>query len=267
MKKFRSAVIGYWKEYGRHTLPWRQTRDPYAILVSEMMLQQTQVDRVIPYFERWMKMFQTPEKLARAPLQTILREWSGLGYNRRAKFLHDATKLIVDKYGGKVPQDFAALRALPGIGEYTAKAVRVFAFNEPEILIETNIRSAFIHHFFSKKSPTMKRSYSTSSTYVDDKQILPQIAKVIERQDPRTIYAALMDYGAHLKKTHPNPSRRSRHHVKQSKFEGSLRQVRGAILKAYARGEDVTGLRNPYVEKFDEAISALKKDGLLSPHA
>ncbi len=252
---FRRRVLVYFKKRGRAHLPWRKTRDPYAILVSEIMLQQTQVDRVIPYFNRWMKKFPTPKALARAKLIDVLKEWSGLGYNRRAKFLHDTAKGIVAKHSGKVPRDFAALLALPGVGDYTAKAVRVFAFNEPEALIETNVRSVFIHHFYTNV---------LQKTAIADKELFPIIQKAVDRQDPRTFYAALMDYGSHLKALHPNPSRRSKHHTKQSKFEGSLRQVRGAILRAHARGEDITDLRSPYIKHFDEAIRSLQKDGLLS---
>jgi A/G-specific adenine glycosylase len=231
------------------------------------MLQQTQVDRVIPYFDRWMKKFPTPEKLARAKLVDVLREWSGLGYNRRAKFLHNSAKEIVAKHGGKVPQDFAALLALPGVGDYTAKAVRVFAHNEPEVLIETNVRAVFLHHFFSYgKARKTLRSFSEAGPLIHDKQLLPLISHALKDQDPRTFYAALMDYGSHLKALHPNPSRRSKHHTKQSKFEGSLRQVRGAILRAHARGENITDLRSPYIERFDEALASLVRDGLVKGH-
>ncbi len=216
------------------------------------MLQQTQVDRVVPYFNRWMKKYPTPRALARAKLIDVLRQWSGLGYNRRAKYLHDAAKEIVAKHGGKIPRDFAALLELPGVGDYTAKAVRVFAFNEPDVLIETNVRAVFLHHFFPR------------SKNVSDAKLLPLIEKTLKGQVPRIWYAALMDYGSHLKAQHPNPSRRSKHHAKQSKFEGSLRQVRGAILRAHARGENNTDLRSPYGVKFDEALESLVREGLIS---
>ena len=188
------------------------------------MLQQTQVDRVVPYFERWMRVFPTIESLGRAPLAKVLREWSGLGYNRRAKLLRECAKEIVGKHGGKVPKDFAALKALPGIGPYTASAVRVFAFNQPDVLIETNIRSAFLHHIFPH------------TRNVDDRRICVYAKKAAKGQNPRTWNAALMDYGSFLKKTHPNPSRRSKHHIRQSPFEGSVRKVRGAILRKLLDG-------------------------------
>ena len=115
------------------------------------MLQQTQVDRVIPKYRSFLKKFKTVQVLARAPLGEVLREWQGLGYNRRAKMLHEAAKVIVTNYGGKVPTLYSELVSLPGIGDYTAKAVRVFAWNEPEVLIETNVRSVFLYYFFDKK--------------------------------------------------------------------------------------------------------------------
>jgi A/G-specific adenine glycosylase len=189
------------------------------------MLQQTQVERVIPYFERWMKRFPTPQKLANASLGDVLKEWNGLGYNRRGKLLRECAKEIVETHSGKVPKDFAALVDLPGIGPYTAGAIRAFAFDEKQVFIETNIRAALIHHFFPK------------SKKVDDKKLVPILtACLIDVKSAREWYSALMDYGTHIKKTNPNPSRRSKHHVKQSRFEGSLRQVRGAILRQLLKG-------------------------------
>ncbi len=202
------------------------------------MLQQTQVDRVIPYFTKWMKKFPTVQSLAKAPLSDVLKEWSGLGYNRRAKLLRECAKEIVEKHGGKVPKDFSALVGLPAIGPYTAGAIRAFAFNEPEVFIETNIRAALIHHFFPR------------SKKVPDTKLIPILKLLLLNPDSLTIgtdsqtvgigsrewYSALMDYGAHIKKTNPNPSRRSTHHTRQSPFEGSLRQYRGIILRRLLDG-------------------------------
>ena len=249
MGDFKAQVYTYYKAHGRHTLPWRKTRDPYKILVSEIMLQQTQVDRVIPYYRNFMKKYPTAKALASTSLAAVLTEWSGLGYNRRAKFLFQAA-VEAEKNGG-IPREYDALRALPGIGDYTAKAVRVFAFNEPEALIETNVRAVFIHHFF----PRTKK--------VEDKKLLPIIEKALKGQSPREWYAALMDYGSHLKRLHPNPSRRSKHHTKQAKFEGSLRQVRGAILKAHTNGASLAGVRRKHAEQFEQAFQSLVRDGLM----
>lgn len=252
MRAFRSRVMEYWKRSGREHLPWRHTKDPYVILVSEIMLQQTQADRVIPFFTRFIARFPTPAALARAPLSLVLRHWSGLGYNRRAKFLHEAAKRIVSEHGGMLPRTYEGLRALPGIGEYTAKAVRVFAYGEPESLIETNVRTVFLHHFFPR------------GRSVSDARLMPLIARAIEGQDPRTWYAALMDYGTYLKATRPNPSRKSKHHVKQKPFEGSLRQARGKILRAFLAGAPVSSVRTELGARFAPALASLEKEGLLA---
>jgi A/G-specific adenine glycosylase len=157
----------------------------------------------------------------------------------------------VAQHEGKVPRGYDDLRALPGIGHYTANAVRVFAWNEPETLIETNVRAVFIHHFYPR------------GRAVSDARLLPLIAEAVEGQDPRTWYAALMDYGTFLKAMHPNPSRKSRHHTKQSKFEGSLRQARGEILRAAVRGESLEAVRTRFRDTFDRARVALEKEGLI----
>lgn len=216
-----------------------------------MMLQQTQVPRVVGKYQEFLTAFPTVSSLARAPLADVLRVWSGLGYNRRAKYLHDAAKAVVESYAGKMPEEYATLRKLPGIGDYTAKAVRVFAFNEPEVLVETNVRSVFLHHFFPR------------SKQVNDKLLLPLVTAALQGQDARIFYSALMDYGSHLKQMHPNPSRRSKHHVKQSEFKGSLRQMRGAILRAALTGIPLqpTDMRPRHL--FRQAHASLAREGLL----
>lgn len=251
LTKFRSDVWNYWKKEGRHTLPWRKTKDPYKILVSEVMLQQTQVPRVIEKYTSFLKKFPTVESLARAPLSEVLKEWSGLGYNRRGKFLRDAAIAITKEYNGRVPQESSALRAIPGIGSYTASAVRAFAFNLPDVLIETNIRAVYIHHFFGDKKE------------VSDAAILAIAHVAAEDQDPREWHWALMDYGSHLKKLHGNPARKSSGYTKQSKFEGSLRQVRGAIVRElHTEKPNLNDLQfDP--EKLQKAMHALESDGLI----
>jgi A/G-specific adenine glycosylase len=246
----KRAVKRYYRLHGRHHLPWRGTHDPYAILVSEIMLQQTQVDRVIPYFERWMKKFPTAQTLARASLLAVLKEWSGLGYNRRAKFLHEAVREIVTRHAGSVPRTYAELRKLRGVGDYTAKAIRVFAWNESETLIETNVRTVFLYHFFPR------------THNVADASLIPLITTSLKGEEPRTWYAALMDYGAYLKAAHHNPSRRSLRHVVQRTFKGSMREVRGAIMKHIVAGNDINDTRNTFPDRFDEAYASLVRDGL-----
>ncbi len=216
---FYRALQPYLSEKMRD-LPWRRTHSPYRILVSEIMLQQTQVHRVIPKYKEFMRKFPTVRALKEASLSDVLRAWQGLGYNRRAKMLRDAAQSISTEHRNRVPNSYELLRALPGIGDYTAKAVRVFAFNEFEPLIETNIRAVIIHHFFSRAKS------------VSDADIYAVMSNVAHRGEPRNWYAALMDYGTDLKKTQSNPSRRSAHYAKQKPFKGSLRATRGAILKA-----------------------------------
>lgn len=232
VREFRKTVIGYWKKDGRHNLPWRKTHDPYTILVTEIMLQQTQVDRVVPYYERFIKRFSTVQALSRAPLEVVLREWSGLGYNRRAKLLRECAKEIVEKHASAVPKDFAALVALPAIGPYTAGAIRVFAFNFPDTLIETNIRTVFFHHF----QVFHKYDGRPSDGIMRDAEIYRVAKEAARGQDPRTWHAALMDYGAHLKRSGVRLNERSAHYTKQSRFEGSQRQARGAVLRKLLDG-------------------------------
>lgn len=146
-KKFVKTVWEHYQRHGRRSLPWRRTKNPYYILVSEIMLQQTQVDRVIPKYTSFLKQF-TVKRLSEASLGDVLREWQGLGYNRRAKLLHQCAIQIGNEYKGKFPKTHAELMKLPGIGHYTAGAIMAFAYNSPVPIIETNIRTVFIHHFF-----------------------------------------------------------------------------------------------------------------------
>jgi A/G-specific adenine glycosylase len=223
IKTFQDIVWNYYKEHGRHTLPWRKTRDPYKILVSEMMLQQTQVERVKPFYTNFIQKFPTLQALAAAPLADVLRAWQGLGYNSRAKRLHDAAKEIVARYGGKMPEDAAILESLPGIGAYTAHAVSTFAHNHDAIFIETNIRTAVQHHFMPKKES------------VDDSEIQSILKRALPSGNAREWYSALMDYGSHLKRSGVRINAKSKTYTKQSKFSGSDREARGAILKALAK--------------------------------
>lgn len=234
---FQKRVWGYYLREGRHDLPWRfgvgekvgekggaQRRpnlkrlDPYSIFVSELMLQQTQVDRVIPKYFAFIKKFPDVFAVARAKQSDIVRLWQGLGYNRRALYLKKACESVAKEHNGKFPVSFDLLIKLPGIGPYTAGAICAFAYNQPVVFIETNIRSVFLHEFFAEQSA------------ISDKEIFPLIEQTIDSQNPREWYWALMDYGSFLKKSQPNPSQRSMHHKVQSRFIGSDRQIRGAIV-------------------------------------
>ncbi|HQE69966.1 MAG TPA: adenine glycosylase [Atopobiaceae bacterium] len=213
-------------------LPWRNTRDPYAIWISEVMLQQTQVSRVDGCWQRWLERFPSVDALAAASTADVLEEWQGMGYNRRALAVLRAAQ-EVSCAGGRFPEDEAALRALPGIGPATAAGIRAFSFNKHAVYLETNVRTVFLHELFPEAED------------VSDKELVPLVDASCPPDggnsltDPRSWYYALLDYGAHLKKTLPNPSRRSRSYTKQSRFEGSNRQKRAAlvrILLAYRTG-------------------------------
>lgn len=243
---FRRVVLEHWKEKGRHGLPWRKTTDPYKILVSEIMLQQTQVSRVEEKYKEFLKKFPNVRVLAKASLAQVLKIWSGLGYNRRGKFLHDAARAVVEKYKGTMPRSYEELIKLPGVGDYTARAVRVFAFNEPDVLMETNIRTALIHHF------------GGSVRMLSDRALCVHAEKAAEGQDSRKWHSALMDYGAYLKKSGVRNNARSAHYVKQSKFEGSLRQVRGEILRNIQSGKHLK-----QTNEYQMALASLAKDGLV----
>ena len=246
IEAFRGEVWAYYKKNGRNELPWRKTKDPYKILVSEVMLQQTQVPRVIEKYKSFVKKFPTVRALAKAKLSDVLKEWNGLGYNRRAKHLHDAAAMIVKEHSGVFPHEYASLRAIPGIGQYTANAVRVFAFNEPEVLVETNVRTAIIHHFLPKHSD------------IEDFDIEKIAAAVAVQQDPREWHSALFDYGSYLKRTGVRTNEQSAQYVRQSRFEGSLRQVRGEILRQlYADRQPKSDVRATL------ALATLQRDGLI----
>jgi A/G-specific adenine glycosylase len=217
--RFQKIILGYYRTAGRN-LAWRRTRDPYRILVSEIMLQQTQVARVEGFYGKFIGQFPDFRLLAKAKTADVLRAWQGLGYNRRALALQRLAREVLGKYGSRLSRDRKTLESLPGIGNYTASAIRTFAFNEPEIFIETNIRRVFIHFFFPKRRK------------VHDREIRALVARTLDSSNPRVWYWALMDYGAMLGATQKeNPNRRSAHYAKQSKFAGSDRELRGKILR------------------------------------
>lgn len=250
----RRAARAYYRSHGRHALPWRKTSDSYRILVSEVMLQQTQVPRVIEKYAEFLEAFPTVGALADAQFAQVLSVWSGLGYNRRARFLHEAARAVAVHHGGYVPREEAALCALPGIGTYTARAVRTFAYNEPAVLVETNIRAAVIHHCFPPNCE------------VHDRDVEAAVESMLPRRNPRVWYWALMDYGAHVKRMHKNPARRSAQYTRQSPFAGSRRQVRGAIVRALSGGpqtrRQLVSLGFPR-EQLDDALSTLIRDRLI----
>lgn len=216
--EFQELVLSRYRNLGRK-FPWRETTDPYAILVSEIMLQQTQVKRVAEKFPQFLAAFPDFPTLAEVPLADVLAQWQGMGYNRRAIALQKCARRVMEDYDGNLPADPDILSTFPGIGKATASSICAFAFNSPVIFIETNIRRVFIHCFFPDDGA------------VDDSAILPLVEAALYWKNPREWYNALMDYGTELKKSIPNPNRRSVHYTRQSAFEGSDRKIRGEILR------------------------------------
>jgi A/G-specific adenine glycosylase len=253
---FRRFILSYFKKHGRD-FPWRRTRDPYKILVSEVMLQQTQTERVVVKYAEFLKTFPTWKALSAATPAEVVRMWMGLGYYRRAFNLHKAAKSVITECGGKPPRSADALKRLPGVGPYTAAALAAFAFGEAVPMIETNIRAVYLHVFYPDASE------------VSDKEILEKVAETMCRRDPRTWFYALMDLGVALKKHTKGINKRSKHHVKQSKFQGSHRQVRAAVLKLVVSRDKIQ--RDDLFEflvydrtKVEKALLDLESEGLIA---
>lgn len=254
---FRQKVTDHYRTGGRD-LPWRSTKDPYHILVSEVMLQQTQVERVIDKYSAFLAVFPDFSSLATAPLPELLRLWQGMGYNRRALSLRALACQIVSEHHGELPSDRDILMTLPGIGPYTAGAIMAFAFNKPVVFMDTNIRRVFIHEFFQDRES------------IHDDELLPLVQQTLDRQNPRKWYNALMDYGSTLKRKQGNPNQRSAHYTLQSPFENSNRQVRGRILKVLlsaspltlteVRIAEATGMERERVKK---NLGDLEKEGFI----
>ena len=252
-KRFLDALWSFY-DSNRREMPWRNPEpdgsyDPYKILVSEIMLQQTQVDRVIPKYLAFINRFPTPESLAAAPFSEVLRFWNGLGYNRRAKYIHEAAKMLAVR---TFPKTIDELTELKGVGSNTAAAILVYAYNQPHIFIETNIRSVLFYHFFSEKHD------------ISDGQLRNLLQKLLRDENPRDFYYALMDYGAYLKQNGFGQNSKSKHYSKQSKFEGSIRQLRGEVLRRALDGLDITQLKRDVSDtRLEYVIDALVSEGLI----
>jgi len=252
---FLETLWAQYAAHGRAGLPWRLseldgTYDPYKILVSELMLQQTQVARVLPKFESFLQKFPTVEALAQASLGAVLTAWQGLGYNRRAKFLWQAAQAIYER--GSFPGTETELVQLPGVGVNTAGAILAYAFNKPAIFIETNVRTVYLHHFFQGKNN------------VSDKEISELLKQTIDAEHPREFYWALMDYGTWLKPQVRNNAN-SKHYTHQSKIEGSRRQLRGHIIRMLSGGPmEVAELERMVQDpRFDEVAEELTRESMI----
>jgi A/G-specific adenine glycosylase len=266
---FRATVLAE-GELRYRDLPWRHTHDPYAIWISEVMLQQTQVSRVNGRWQRWLRRFPDVASLSRATVADVLEEWQGMGYNRRALALRKAAQVIAQE-GGQIPQGTDDLVALPGVGPATAAGIRAFAFDLPGVYLETNVRAVFLYEFFAKELD------------VPDARIVPLVKRTCPsnandaRDDPRSWYYALLDYGAYLKASKPNPSRRARNHVRQSAYCGSHRQKRAELVRimlgfpdgcdlqtlaaALSSIEQEAGRRTISVAKTSELLAELASEG------
>ncbi len=252
---FRASVLDLYAREGRD-FPWRRTADPWAILVSEVMLQQTQTDRVSPKYEAWMARFPDAASVASAGMPAIYESWRGLGYNSRAHRLRESARICAQSYSGQPPADEKLLLELPGVGRYTARAVLAFAYGLPTVFLETNIRAALIFNFFPGRLKVM------------DRELEAPAELVLDRGDPRTWYQALMDYGAWIKRREPDPSRRAAGYSRQPIFEGSTRQARGAVLRAIGdRGRLDLGLfaaeSGLDYDRLKKAAHGLERDGLV----
>lgn len=246
------TVCAYYRAHKR-SLPWREHISGYGVLVSEYMLQQTQVSRVLVKYPSFLQRFPTMRSLVSAHLSEVLGEWQGLGYNRRAKYLHESVSLILSRYGGVLPDDPNVLRTLPGIGHATACAIVCYTYDKPVHFVETNIRRVVIHHCFPHE---MK---------VHDRDIYPLVVRMVSYArrtgalSPRELYYALMDYGSHLLASGTNANRKSAHYVKQSPFAGSTRQIRGRMLREYLAGSLPQGIS----QRESDIWNTLKRERLI----
>lgn len=257
---FHRILTEYYYEHGRHDMLWRQPDDqgrfdPYRILVSEIMLQQTQADRVANKYTEFLSAFPDIGSLAEAPLGEVLKLWNGLGYNRRAKYLWQAARMIREKYGGKFPDTAENLRRLPGVGPNTAGAIMAYAYDQPTVYVETNIRTVIIRHYFHDKSG------------VSDKEIAAVLSALMAEGvlGPREFYWAMMDYGTHLKSTVGNLNRASKSYKRQSKFQGSKRQIRGAVIRLLASSAHSADDLQAKIadERLQGVLSDLVREGLI----
>lgn len=252
---FQRIVLEYYLENSR-VFPWREAPEPYAVMVSEIMLQQTQAERVVPKFLAFLEAFPTPLALSNASTPDLLQLWQGLGYNRRALNLKRTAEVLVKQYNGKLPSELQQLLALPGIGPYTAGAIRAFAFDFPATVIDTNIRRVYLHVFFPGKEK------------VSDNELSPYIEATLYARSSRQWYSALMDVGHLLPKLVGNANTRSQHYTRQSPLVGSNREVRGMLVKLLASVKTINKavlsktLELP-IERIDPAVAQLLAEGFL----
>ncbi len=256
VQSFQKIIYSYYKNFKRD-FPFREEITPYKVLISEIMLQQTQTKRVSEKFLEFIEKFPDFSTLSKAPLDKVLKVWKGLGYNRRAVALKKIADIIINDYDGEIPDSIEILKSFPQIGHNTASSIVTFAFNKPTIFIETNIRNVYLYFFFPNK------------THVKDKEILQIIEKTVDKKRPQDWYYALMDYGVMLKKTHPELNKKSAHYRKQTPFKGSDRQLRGEVLKILIKTKTLYKL--DFEKKFvnfdqkrvNKVLNQLEKEGFI----
>lgn len=256
IEQVRNTIYEYYRK-NRREMPWRFSENPYYIVVSELMLQQTQVPRVMQKFPAFIQRFPTFSALAAAPMADVLTEWQGMGYNRRAKFLKQIAEKVMSAYNGVLPDDPLELVKLPGVGKATAGSIAAFAYNVPTVFIETNIRRVFIHFFFN------------DAAEVHDNDLFPLVERALDRDNPREWYYALMDYGTMMMKHMENPNKKSKHYAVQSRFEGSDRQIRGRVLKALVEmgavnGDTLITMIGDDRERVDGILQRMEKEGMIA---
>lgn len=249
VQAFRDRVLGFYDQHGRE-LPWRTTEDRYRVLVSEVMLQQTQVSRVVPKYEDWIDRWPTPADLAAADFEDVLGLWKGLGYNNRPKRLQRSAQIVVEEHDGKVPGTLEELKELPGVGPYTARAVLIFADNADIVTVDTNIRRVLIDAFDLDEDVSDDRLYEIAERVHPD-------------GDSRRWHNALMDYGA-MEKTSAATGISSR--GSQSSFEGSDRYYRGQVLDLLLDGPMTQEALEADLDRedgLDEILEALAADDMV----
>ena len=258
---FQSQLLRWYKKYKRDDLPWRFTNakpvSAYEILVSEIMLQQTQVSRVLDKFPKFLHAFPTINHLAKAPLEKVLKEWQCMGYNRRALYLKQCAEETVKIYDGHIPSDTILLKNLPGIGPYTAGAISCFAFNKQSVFLDTNIRKFFIHYFFEHVRDNDKK--------ISDTEVLPIAQCLLYKKNPRMWNYALMDYGALMLSQKPELLSVAKTYHKQSPFLGSNRFFRSQIVRYLLKNKKASleELQQASPRDIKPILASLEKEGLI----
>ena len=263
--KFQQLILHYYRYRGRK-MPWRETSDWYQVLVSEFMLQQTQVSRVLPKYASFLEQFSSPKQLADASIAELINAWQGLGYNRRGLNLQRAAVRVLSEFGGELPGEVGDLLTLPGVGNYTAAALQAFVGNRPVVLVETNVRAVMIYFF-----PGILEEDS-DGPLISEAAIERMTARTLYERDARKWYYALMDYGAMLKANGFKSNHCLAGHIRQKPFQGSFRQVRGTLLKVLSGERKLAEkeLARKVVENLDckagevkKALSQLSSEGFI----